>query len=165
MMRVGTGDPAKIQIMYGIGGERRLTEFELEELPGYEGSRPVRIGNAASEQFQLDVYGEVIGVGHRRRGARRRRERLWPRWRTIIEHVESIWRQPDDGIWETRGPRRHYTYSKVMAWVVFDRGVRLAERFKLEAPLSAGSGRGHRTGLSASSRDAQYALVSRSGDA
>ena len=136
MLRVGTGDPTTIQIMYGIGGERRLTEFELPELPGYEGSKPVRIGNAASEQFQLDVYGEVAGVmfvGTELLGTIE--PRLWPRWRAIIEHVETIWREPDDGIWEARGPQRHYTYSKVMAWVVFDRGVRLADRFELEAPV------------------------------
>jgi GH15 family glucan-1,4-alpha-glucosidase len=136
LLRVGTGDPRKIQIMYGIGGERRLTEFELAELPGYEGSRPVRIGNAASEQFQLDVYGEVVGVaflGATLLGSVEKR--FWPRWRTVVEHVETIWRQPDDGIWETRGPRRHFTHSKVMAWVVFDRAVRLAEQFELEAPL------------------------------
>jgi GH15 family glucan-1,4-alpha-glucosidase len=136
LVRVGTGDPRAIQIMYGIRGERRLTEFELPQLPGYEGSTPVRVGNAASEQFQLDVYGEVAAVmfiGAERLG--RIEERYWPRWRTIIEHVETIWRNPDDGIWEARGPQRHYTYSKVMAWVVFDRAVRLAERFELEAPL------------------------------
>ncbi len=122
--------------MYGIGGERRLTEFELSELPGYEGSRPVRVGNAASEQFQLDVYGEVVHVmfiGIELLGTID--ERLWPRWLTIVEHVEKIWREPDDGIWESRGPRRHYTYSKVMAWVVFDRAVRVAERFGMDAPL------------------------------
>jgi GH15 family glucan-1,4-alpha-glucosidase len=136
LLRVGTGDPAEIQIMYGVGGERRLTEFELDDLPGYEDSRPVRVGNAASEQFQLDVYGEVVGVmfvGAELVG--RIDERLWPRWRAVIEHVEPIWRGPDAGIWEARGPQRHYTYSKVMAWVVFDRAVRIAERFGLEAPL------------------------------
>jgi GH15 family glucan-1,4-alpha-glucosidase len=136
LLRAGTGDPRKIQIMYGIGGERRLTEFELDELPGYARSTPVRIGNAASEQFQLDVYGEVLGVaflGTTVLGSIDKR--FWPRWRTVIEHVETIWRQPDDGIWETRGPRRHFTHSKVMAWVVFDRAVRLAEQFELEAPL------------------------------
>jgi GH15 family glucan-1,4-alpha-glucosidase len=136
LLRVGTGDPTKIQIMYGIRGERRLTEFELKELPGYEGSKPVRIGNAASEQFQLDVYGEVLGVFFL--GATvigRVEERFWPRWRTVVDHVETIWREPDDGIWETRGPRRHFTHSKVMAWVVFDRAVRLSEQFGLEAPL------------------------------
>ena len=136
LLRVGTGDPTRIQIMYGIRGERRLTEFELDELPGYERSRPVRIGNAASEQFQLDVYGEVLGVGFLGTKVVGRIEKeLWPRWRTIVEYVETIWPQPDDGIWESRGPRRHYTYSKVMAWVVFDRAVRLAEQFELEAPL------------------------------
>jgi GH15 family glucan-1,4-alpha-glucosidase len=136
LLRVGTGDPKKIQIMYGIRGERRLTEFELDDLPGYEDSKPVRIGNAASEQFQLDVYGEVLGVaflGTTILGTIE--EHLWPRWRTIVEYVETIWREPDDGIWETRGPRCHFTYSKVMAWVVFDRAVRIAEQHGLEAPV------------------------------
>src|SRR5918994_2142728 len=136
LLRVGTGDPTTVQIMYGVGGERRLTEFELEELPGYEGSKPVRVGNAASEQFQLDVYGEVVGVmftGAETLG--RIEEGLWPRWRAVVEHVETIWRNPDDGIWEARGPQRHYTYSKVMAWVVFDRAVQIAEKYELEAPL------------------------------
>ena len=133
MLHTATGDPSKLQIMYAIAGERRLTEFELPELPGYEGSRPVRIGNAASEQFQLDVYGEVLNVAHLGVQLRGRMEpRLWPRWRKAIEYVETIWREPDDGIWESRGPRRHYTYSKVMAWVVFDRAVRLAEQFDLD---------------------------------
>ena len=136
LLRVATGDPTKIQIMYGIGGERRLTEFEVPELPGYEGSQPVRIGNAASEQFQLDVYGEVAAVMFIGADLLDRIEpRLWPRWRAAVEHVETIWREPDDGIWESRGTRQHYTYSKVMAWVVFDRAVRLAERFEMEAPL------------------------------
>ena len=136
LLHTATGDPSKLQIMYAIAGERRLTEFELPELPGYEGSRPVRVGNAASEQFQLDVYGEVLNVAYLGVQLRGRIEpRLWPRWRTAIEYVETIWREPDDGIWESRGPRRHYTYSKVMAWVVFDRAVRLAEEFDLESPL------------------------------
>jgi GH15 family glucan-1,4-alpha-glucosidase len=135
MLRVATGEPAKVQIMYGVGGERRLAEYELPELPGYEGSAPVRVGNAASDQFQLDVYGEVVAVAFiaaQRLG--HVQERLWPRWRAIIDYVETIWREPDDGIWEARGPRRHYTYSKVMAWVVFDRAVRLAEEFGLDGP-------------------------------
>ncbi len=136
MLRVGTGDPRAIQIMYGVGGERRLTEFELPELADYEGSRPVRVGNAASEQFQLDVYGEVAAVTALGAEALGQVEaRLWPRWRAIVEYVGTIWREPDDGIWESRGERRHYTYSKVMAWVVFDRAVGLAERFGLDAPL------------------------------
>ena len=136
LLHTATGDPSKLQIMYAIAGERRLTEFELPDLPGYEGSRPVRVGNAASEQFQLDVYGEVLNVAYLGVQLRGRIEpRLWPRWRNAIEYVETIWREPDDGIWESRGPRRHYTYSKVMAWVVFDRAVRLAEEFDLESPL------------------------------
>ena len=136
MLRVGTGDPADVQIMYGIRGERRLTEFEVEYLPGYEGSAPVRVGNAAAEQFQLDVYGEVLSAAHQ--GAEligKMEPHLWPRWSAIITHVEKIWQEPDDGIWETRGPRRHFTQSKVMAWVVFDRAVRLAEKFGFEAPV------------------------------
>jgi GH15 family glucan-1,4-alpha-glucosidase len=135
LLRVATGDPRKIQIMYGIGGERRLSEFELPHLPGYEGSRPVRVGNAASEQFQLDVYGEVIGAAFTAAEMLGQvEERLWPRWRAMVDYVATIWREPDEGIWEARGPRRHYTYSKVMAWVVFDRAIRLAERFGLDAP-------------------------------
>ena len=111
LLRAATGDPAALQIMYGIGGERRLTEFELPHLPGYEGSKPVRVGNAASEQFQLDVYGEVIGVlaiGVEAIGEVD--ERLWTRWRGVVEYLETIWRLPDDGIWEARGPQHHYTY-------------------------------------------------------
>jgi GH15 family glucan-1,4-alpha-glucosidase len=134
--RAGTGHPSDIQIMYGVAGERRLTEFELDELPGYEGSKPVRVGNAASEQFQLDVYGELLGAAYL--GAvlvGEVDERYWPRWRGVVEYVETIWREPDDGIWESRGPRRHYTYSKVMAWVVFDRAVKIVEQFKLPAPV------------------------------
>jgi GH15 family glucan-1,4-alpha-glucosidase len=130
VFRAVSGDPAGLQIMYGVGGERRLTEFELPELPGYEGSQPVRVGNAASEQFQLDVYGEVVGVAHalQERLGVGVQPRYLTRWLAIIDHVERIWREPDDGIWEARGPRRHFTHSKVMAWVVFDRAVRIAER-------------------------------------
>jgi GH15 family glucan-1,4-alpha-glucosidase len=136
LMRLVTGDPSEIQIMYGVGGERRLTEFEVDELPGYEGSSPVRVGNAASEQFQLDVYGEVaiaaqmalreLGVGT---------IVFWPRWVELVGYVASVWQDPDDGVWEARGPRRHYTSSKVMAWVVIDRSIRMAERYGLDAPL------------------------------
>jgi pentatricopeptide repeat protein len=136
ILRVATGDPSKLQIMYGVGGERRLSEFELPELPGYEGSTPVRVGNAASEQFQLDVYGEVVAAAFavaERLGEFQ--EEGWPRWLQVVDYVEKVWRDPDDGIWEARGPRRHYTYSKVMAWVVFDRAVRLAERYSFDAPL------------------------------
>ena len=136
LQRVATGDPATTQIMYGVMGERRLSEFELPHLPGYEGSQPVRVGNAASEQFQLDVFGEVMGVAHQAAmhlGVVNKR--TWPRWRAIVDHVETVWREPDDGIWEARGDRRHYTYSKVMAWLVFDVALRIAERFELEVPV------------------------------
>ena len=135
-LRVSTGDPSKLQIMYGLAGERRLNEFALDWLPGYEASKPVRVGNAASEQFQLDVYGEVVGV------AAKAAEHLGvpslpyePRWRALIDHVEQVWQNPDDGIWEARGPRRHFTQSKVMAWVVFDSAVRLGEQLRLDAPI------------------------------
>jgi GH15 family glucan-1,4-alpha-glucosidase len=136
LLRVATGDPSKLQIMYGIGGERRLTEFELDDLPGYEGSKPVRVGNAAADQFQLDVYGELAMVSHMAIEAGQDLE-SWERWVPVVDYVESIWREPDEGIWEVRGPRRHFTHSKVMAWVVFDRAVKLAERFDLEAPLQS----------------------------
>ena len=138
LLRVGTGDPANDPDH--VRDRRRAAPDRVRArpiCPATRGRRPVRVGNAASEQFQLDVYGEVAGVlfDRRRACSAGSSERLWPRWRAIIEHVETIWRVPDDGIWEARGPQRHYTYSKVMAWVVFDRAVRLAERFELDAPL------------------------------
>jgi len=135
VFRMATGNPADLQIMYGLGGERRLTEFELPDLPGYEDSKPVRIGNAASEQFQLDVFGEVAGVASVAAEHLGVRDDGWPRWRAVTDHLEQIWREPDDGIWEARGPRRHFTHSKVMAWLAFDRSVRTAERFGLDAPV------------------------------
>jgi GH15 family glucan-1,4-alpha-glucosidase len=132
--RVATGDPSKLQIMYGVGGERRLTEFELDDFPGYEGSKPVRIGNAASEQFQLDVYGEVAVASHLALEQLGPPElRYWPRWVTLVNHVETIWREPDDGIWEARSERQHFTFSKVMAWAVFDRSVKIIEKFGLDS--------------------------------
>ena len=134
--RVATGDPSKLQIMYGVGGERRLTEFELDDFAGYEGSRPVRIGNAASEQFQLDVYGEqAIAMSLSAELAGAPALRGWSRRLGLIDYVESIWRKPDDGIWEARGPQRQYTFSKVMAWAVFDRAILVAERFGLEGDV------------------------------
>jgi GH15 family glucan-1,4-alpha-glucosidase len=136
LMRLVTGDPSGLQIMYGVGGERRLTEFEVDDLPGYEGSSPVRVGNAASEQFQLDVYGEVAIAAHMSLLEVGIEEiTFWPKWVDLVNHVARVWREPDDGIWEARASRRHYTSSKVMAWVVFDRSIRIAERFDLEAPL------------------------------
>ena len=116
--------------MYGPAGERRLPEFELPWLPGYEGSKPVRIGNSASKQFQLDVYGEVLDVLHQ---ARRRHvepdDQSWAIQRIILHDLADRWHEPDEGIWEVRGPRRHFTHSKVMAWVAMDRGVRAVEEY------------------------------------
>jgi GH15 family glucan-1,4-alpha-glucosidase len=122
--------------MYGLGGERHLPEMELDWLPGYEGSKPVRMGNAAADQFQLDVYGEVIGVfyvGASVAGAVQ--PIVWKRTVEVMEVIDSLWREPDDGMWEVRGPRRHFTQSKVMAWLAYNVMVVLAERLGLEGPL------------------------------
>jgi GH15 family glucan-1,4-alpha-glucosidase len=136
VFRATAGQPEQAQIMYGIAGERRLEEYELDWLPGYEGSRPVRVGNAAAGQFQLDVYGEVVGVGWAVATAvGELSERLWRRLRDLLDYLESAWQEPDDGMWEARGPRRHYTQSKVMAWLAFDRAIALSKRFGLEGPL------------------------------
>jgi GH15 family glucan-1,4-alpha-glucosidase len=122
--------------MYGVAGERRLTEAELPWLAGYEASRPVRVGNAASTQRQLDVYGEVLDVLYQaRRQGLAPSDDAWALSRTLLEWLESGWREPDEGIWEVRGPRRHFTHSKVMAWVAFDRAVKTIERFGREGPL------------------------------
>jgi len=136
LLRAIAGSPADIQIMYGIAGERRLDERELEWLPGYEGSRPVRIGNAASQQPQLDVYGEVIDAMVQARGAGAPAvDAAWALLLATLERLESGWRDVDAGIWEVRGPERHFTHSKVMAWVAFDRAVRAVERFGREGPV------------------------------
>ena len=130
------GSPDQIQIMYGIGGERRLTEWEVDLLPGYQGAAPVRVGNAAAGQLQLDVYGEVMGALHQARAAKLlTHSDSWSLQRGMLEHLETIWRDPDEGLWETRGGRRHFTFSKVMAWVAFSRGIEDAESDGLEAPL------------------------------
>ena len=128
LLRVVAGDPADLQIMYDIAGARRLTEFELDWLPGYEGSKPVRVGNAASGQFQLDVYGEVLACiyGGRKMGLAGRVD-AWLPFKSLLEFLEKAWQRPDDGIWEVRGGRRHFTHSKVMAWVAIDRSVRSIE--------------------------------------
>jgi GH15 family glucan-1,4-alpha-glucosidase len=134
--RAAAGDPRDVQIMYGLGGERHLPEMELDWLPGYEGSKPVRMGNAAADQFQLDVYGEVIGVfyvGASVMGAVQ--PIVWKRAVEVMEVIDSLWREPDDGMWEVRGPRRHFTQSKVMAWLAYNVMVVLAERLELEGPL------------------------------
>jgi GH15 family glucan-1,4-alpha-glucosidase len=136
LLRAVAGRPSELQIMYGPAGERRLTELQLDWLPGYERSIPVRTGNAAAAQFQLDVYGEVMDALHQaRRTGLKVEDESWHLQRALMEFLESAWSQPDEGIWEVRGPRRHFTHSKVMAWVAFDRAVRAVERFRLDGPL------------------------------
>ncbi len=136
LLRAAAGDVTQLQIMYGPAGERRLNEWEVDWLPGYEGSAPVRVGNAASGQFQLDVYGEVLsalfeacGVGSALSAS------AWDLQVALVEFVADHWEEPDEGIWEVRGPRRHFTHSKVMAWVAVDRAVRTVEDFGVEGPL------------------------------
>jgi len=136
LIRAVAGKPSQLNIMYGLAGERRLTEIELSWLPGYENSAPVRIGNAAWEQFQLDVYGELMDSMHlARRAGLDPNENAWRVQRALMEFIESSWSEPDEGIWEVRGPRRHFTHSKVMAWVAVDRMVKAVERFGLEGPV------------------------------
>jgi GH15 family glucan-1,4-alpha-glucosidase len=138
LLRAVAGSPDQMQIMYGVAGERRLTEFELPDLPGYEGSQPVRIGNAASEQLQLDVYGEVLDAFYQaRRKGMPRLEVAWNLERALVRHIERIWSKPDDGIWEVRGKRRHFVHSKVMAWVAVDRAVRTMQEFGEKGPLES----------------------------
>lgn len=135
-MRAVAGDPSTLQIMYGVAGERRLPELELPWLPGYERSAPVRIGNAAVDQLQLDVYGEVLDSMHvaRRAGIEQDAD-SWALQRALLTFLEEAWREPDEGIWEVRGPRRHFTHSKVMAWVAFDRAVKAVERYGRSGPV------------------------------
>jgi GH15 family glucan-1,4-alpha-glucosidase len=135
LLRAVAGSPAEMQIMYGIGGERRLLEWEADWLPGYAGARPVRIGNAAHQQFQLDVYGELMDAFHHAREAGLVDEPAWAVQRVIVEHVGKVWREPDLGIWEVRSRPRHFTFSKVMAWVALDRAVTAVERHGLEGPV------------------------------
>jgi GH15 family glucan-1,4-alpha-glucosidase len=136
LLRAVAGDPAKMQIMYGIGGERLLPEWEVPWLPGYERSVPVRIGNAASEQLQLDVFGELMEVLHHARcTGLAASDAGWALQLALVAHLEEIWREADRGIWEIRGKPRHFTHSKVMAWVAVDRLIRSAEQFRLKAPL------------------------------
>jgi len=136
LLRAAAGAPAQVQIMYGLAGERQLVEVEVPWLPGYEGSKPVRTGNAAHGQLQLDVYGEVMDALHQaRRHELTPREADWSFQRTLLQHLEAVWNQPDQGIWEIRGPSRHFTYSKVMAWVALDRGIRAIEQFGFAGPV------------------------------
>src|SRR5579875_272279 len=135
LSRAAAGMPEQLQIMYGAAGERRLSEYEVDWLPGYEGSKPVRVGNAASEQFQLDVYGELMDATDRaRHHGIELGKQAWSVQLKIMEFVENHWSDPDDGIWEVRGPRRHFTHSRVMAWVAFDRAVRAVEVYGRKGP-------------------------------
>jgi GH15 family glucan-1,4-alpha-glucosidase len=136
LFRAAAGRPADLQIMYGVAGERRLAEYEADWLPGYEGSTPVRMGNAASEQTQLDVYGEIIDAfTTAREHGLEASDHAWRLSVNLIEFVEEAWRRPDAGIWEVRGPSRHFTHSKVMAWVAFDRAIRTCEEWGREGPV------------------------------
>jgi GH15 family glucan-1,4-alpha-glucosidase len=136
LLRAVAGNASQINIMYGLAGERRLTELELDWLPGYENSAPVRIGNAAHSQFQLDVFGELMDAMHvARRAGLKTDENAWRLECSLMQSLSTLWRQPDEGIWEMRGPRRHFTHSKVMAWVAVDRVIKGIEQFGLEGPL------------------------------
>jgi GH15 family glucan-1,4-alpha-glucosidase len=136
LLRAAAGNPDKLQMVYSVTGERRLTELELDWLPGYEGSRPVRTGNDACTQLQIDVYGEVMAaLFQAREHGIEVDESAWSLQRLLLEHLEELWHEPDEGIWEIRGPRRHFTHSKAYAWVAFDRAVRSVERQGLDGPV------------------------------
>jgi GH15 family glucan-1,4-alpha-glucosidase len=136
LLRAVAGRPDQMQVLYGLNGERRLTEIELDWLPGYQGARPVRIGNAARKQLQLDVYGELLDALHQaRRAGTPPDPDAWLLERALIDDLGTRWREPDSGIWEARGPQRHFTHSKVMAWVAVDRAIASAELFHLDAPM------------------------------
>jgi GH15 family glucan-1,4-alpha-glucosidase len=136
LSRAVAGSPDRLQIMYGIAGERRLTEWEVSWLPGYRKSSPVRIGNAAHTQLQLDVYGELMdALHHARLGGLASSKSGWSLQRAVLKHLEGVWPRMDEGIWEVRSGARHFTFSKVMAWVAFDRAIKSAEVFNLEGPL------------------------------
>jgi GH15 family glucan-1,4-alpha-glucosidase len=136
LQRAVAGSPDEMQIMYGLRGERRLTEWEVDWLAGYADSKPVRVGNAAHEQFQLDVYGELMDAFEQsRKGGLASTDAGWEMQCVLAAHVAEIWNTPDSGIWETRGPKRHFVYSKVMAWVVFDRAIKAVEKHDLKGPV------------------------------
>jgi GH15 family glucan-1,4-alpha-glucosidase len=136
LRRAAAGRPEQLQIMYGLGGERRLTELEIPWLAGYEGSKPVRIGNGAHAQLQLDVYGELLDAIHvARKKHLTHPHDAWRVQRVLLGYLEKIWDKPDEGLWEIRGPRRHFVHSKVMAWVAFDRSIKAVEQFGLEGPV------------------------------
>lgn len=136
LLRSVAGSPADMQIMYGISGQRRLLEWEADWLPGYEGAKPVRFGNAAHAQLQLDVYGELMDAFHQSRVMKLDLDDgTWAVEVQLLKHLATIWERPDSGLWEIRGPGRHYVFSKVMCWVAFDRGVKSVEMFGLEGPV------------------------------
>ena len=136
LIRAAAGSPDQVQIMYGIAGERRLAEWQVPWLPGYEGASPVRIGNAAYDQLQLDVFGEVLdALYHGRRGGMPASTEAWHLARALVGHLEGIWQEPDEGIWEVRGGKRQFVHSKVMAWVAVDRLVKSAEQFGRDGPV------------------------------
>jgi GH15 family glucan-1,4-alpha-glucosidase len=136
LLRAVAGDPTDMQIMYGLAGERRLTEWSADWLSGFRNSAPVRIGNAAHEQFQLDVYGELMDTLHQARlGGMEASDADWAVQLALVDHVAKVWRQPDEGIWEVRGARRRFTYSRVMAWVAVDRAIKGIEGFGMHGPL------------------------------
>ncbi|HLG88232.1 MAG TPA: glycoside hydrolase family 15 protein [Alphaproteobacteria bacterium] len=136
LMRAAAGDPSELQIMYGLAGERRLPEYEINWLSGFAGSRPVRIGNLAHTQRQIDIFGELFDTFHAtRRYGVAHDEVAWPMQRVLIEFLEKIWREPDEGIWEIRGEPRHFVHSKVMAWVAFDRAVKAVEEYGCAGPV------------------------------
>jgi len=137
LIRAAAGSPDQMQIMYGIAGERRLSEWELSWLPGYENSQPVRVGNDAHRQLQLDVYGELMGALHQaRQHSLSSTESAWALQIALLEHLEKVWREPDESIWEVRSGARHFTFSKVMAWVAFDRAIHGVESHGLEGPVA-----------------------------
>jgi GH15 family glucan-1,4-alpha-glucosidase len=137
LLRAVAGNPSQIQILYGLAGERRITEWNIDWLPGYENSPPVRVGNAAYSQFQLDVYGEIMDSIHvARRSGLELVDEGWRVQNALIEKLKKVWKEPDEGIWEVRGPRRHFTHSKVMAWVAVDRMIKGVEHFGLKGPLN-----------------------------
>ncbi len=136
LLRTTAGEPGRLQIMYGLTGEHRVPEWELDWLGGYKDSKPVRAGNAAAKQMQIDVYGELMDVlYHARRGRLGGSEEGWALQRGLLDHLQTIWEEADHGIWEVRGDRRRFTNSKIMAWVAFDRAVKTIEQFKLDGPL------------------------------
>jgi GH15 family glucan-1,4-alpha-glucosidase len=136
LLRAAAGSPQQVQIMYGVAGERHLNEWQVPWLPGYEGSQPVRVGNAAFGQLQLDVFGEVIDALYQARVAGLSGSKEgWALERALVDHLETVWKEPDEGIWEVRGERRHFTHSKVMAWVALDRAIKSVEAFGLKGPV------------------------------